>query len=142
MNIRVYKDDEFVFSIDNPERLASLVPDDEQDEFVLDTDDFAAWKVEQRVKDVRSEAQRRMMVLLGARDASHLDVLISNGSREAIRLLRKGPDNWTAKEKMRAVKLEALDVAIDDIRAASNALEAERPVPENFADEVHWETRS
>ena len=41
-------------------------------------------------EDVRAECRRRMRLALGARDDSHLDVLISNASREAIRLLRKG----------------------------------------------------
>lgn len=142
MEIGVYKNGEFVFNIDNPARLAGLVPLEEQGEFVLDADDLAAWEAEERIKHVRAEARRRMMVLLGARDKAHMDILISNGSREAIRLMRKGSDNWTAKENIRAAKLEALDGAMDDIWAASNALETMAQVPENFADEAHWDATS
>ncbi len=138
MEIGVYKNGEFVFNINNPARLSGLVPLEEQGEFVLDAGDLVAWEAAERVKHVRAEAQRRMMALLGARDKAHMDILISNSSREAIGLLRKGADNWTAKEKMRSAKLEALDEAIDDIRAASNALEAKRPVPKDFQEEKYW----
>lgn len=88
--------------------------------------------------NVRAEASRRMQALLGARDAAHLDVLISNGTREAVRLLRKGQANWTADEATRAAGLEALDGAVEAIRAASNTLEALDPVPADYADNSRW----
>lgn len=86
--------------------------------------------------DVRREADRRMRALLGARDAAHLDVLISNGTREAVRLLRKGAATWTPEEAQRAAVLEAVDQAIEAIRAASNALEANPPA--DYAADRHW----
>ena len=88
--------------------------------------------------DVRREAQRRIMALLGARDSRHLEVLISNGSREAIRLLRKGSDNWTGDETVRAAKLEQVDKAIESIRAKSNMLEAMEEIPAGYADDKYW----
>ena len=88
--------------------------------------------------DVRREAQRRIMALLGARDGRHLEVLISNGSREAIRLLRKGSDNWTSNETVRAATLEQVDKAIESIRAKSNMLEAMEEIPMKFANAKYW----
>jgi len=139
MAIRVYKNDEFVFDIDNPARLAGLVPLEEQDEFSLDADDLAAWRAEERLNAVRGEAQRRMMALLGARNAAHLEIKISNGSREAIRLLRKGEANWTQEAATSAAQLDQADQAVEAIRAASNALEAMDPVPKDYTDDKYWE---
>lgn len=87
--------------------------------------------------DVRAEASRRMQVLVGARDAAHLEIIIANGTREAVRLLRTQAERaWTPEEAARAATLEQLDAAIEAIRAASNALE---PVPPaDYADNKHW----
>ena len=92
----------------------------------------------ERLAGVRAEAKRRMIVLTGARDAAHLDILISNGNREAIRLLRKGAENWTAEEAARAAALEQFDEGIEAIRAASNALEPMDPIPADFTADNHW----
>jgi hypothetical protein len=86
--------------------------------------------------DVRAEAQRRLMVLTGARDAAHLDIIVSNGTREAVRLLRKSAKGWSGEETRRAAALEAVDAAIEAIRAASNRLEPAPPA--DYADDVHW----
>lgn len=86
--------------------------------------------------DVRREADRRMRVLLGARDSAHLDIIIANGTREAVRLLRKGAATWTPEEAQRAAMLEAVDLAIEAVRAASNVLEANPPA--DYADNRHW----
>lgn len=91
--------------------------------------------------DVREEAQRRMMLLVGARDADHLDVLVSNGTREAVRLLRlKSSRVWTSEEAQRAALLEATDAAIEAIRAASNALEPNPPA--DYAADARWPATS
>lgn len=86
--------------------------------------------------DIRMEARRRIMILLGARDPKHLDILISNGAREAIRLLRKPEANWTLEETASARKLEQIDTAIQAISTASNVLEA--APQEDYADDRHW----
>lgn len=88
--------------------------------------------------DVRAEASRRMQALVGARDAAHLDIIVANGTREAVRLLRKGSDNWSEIEAARAAQLEQLDAVFEAIRAASNAMEA--APPEDYADDRHWPT--
>jgi len=138
MTIRVYRNGEPAFEVSHPEQLGQIIQEDISDAFTFDADDLKAWEAAQRVESVRAEAQRRMMALLGARDKAHMDILISNGSRETIGLLRKGNDNWTAEEKARAAKLKALDEAIDDIRAASNALETMKYVPKDFQEEKYW----
>ena len=90
-------------------------------------------------QDVRAEAERRMMALLGARDARHLDLLIANGTREAIRLIRQREERpWTADEAARAAALEATDAAIEAIRTASNALESMAPVPADYTADARW----
>lgn len=78
--------------------------------------------------DVRAEASQRMQALFGARDAGHLQIVLSNASREAIRLLRiKAVRAWTPEEAARAAQLEAADATIEAIRAASNVMEASPP---------------
>lgn len=86
--------------------------------------------------DVRREAQRRMMALVSARDPAHLELVIANRTREAVRLLRRGSSSWTPEEAARAAALEAIDVAIEQIREASNRLEADPPA--DFADPKYW----
>ncbi len=138
MDIRVYKHGELAFTIGDPADLARRVPLEPEEGYELDPDDVAAWRAAETVKSVRREAQRRMMVLLGARDATHLDILVSNGSREAIRLLRKGAANWTPDEMARAAELERLDARIEAIRAAGDALERMVPVPEDADADTWW----
>lgn len=89
--------------------------------------------------DVRAECERRMMALLGARDRRHLDLLLANGTREATRLLNKAArrgEPLTEDELARADQLEQRDAAIEMLRAASNALEANPPA--DYADDRHW----
>jgi len=90
------------------------------------------------IADVRAEAARRMIVLLGADDEAHMDVLISNGTREAVQLLQIGQGNWTEEQATRAAQLEHMQAAIDEVREHSNILEAMTPVPLDYADDVHW----
>ncbi len=90
------------------------------------------------VEGVRSECKRRMRQLLGARDNGHLDILISNGTRDAVRLLRKGEGNWTSEDTLRAATLAAADDAVEAIRDASNVLETVDTIPDDYADDKHW----
>lgn len=86
--------------------------------------------------DVQAEARRRMAALLGARDEPHLDLLVGNNTREAVRLLMKGVDTWTPEERARAAHLTATDHALELIRVSSEALEATPPV--DFRDDRNW----
>jgi hypothetical protein len=95
--------------------------------------------------DVRAEAARRLQRLVGARDGAHLDVIVANGSREAIRLQEKliahivephASPPLTPAQLARRAELKAVDAAIEAIRAASNAMEADPPP--DYASDRHW----
>lgn len=90
--------------------------------------------------DVRAEAGRRMIALIGARDATDLAIKIQNGLRESARLLEKqvSGQTLTATETTRKQTLQQLDAAIEAIRAASNALEVMKPIPVNYQDNSWW----
>jgi len=90
--------------------------------------------------DVRAEAARRMRALAGARDDRHLDIIISNGLREAARLLQKevAGQALAPEEQARKQQLQQIDAAIEAIRAASNRLEAMNPIPDDFGDDRWW----
>ena len=97
--------------------------------------------------DVRAEASRRMQALVGARDAEHLGIIISNGVREQGRLqaIRTGIPgvasgrDWSAEEAGRAAALWSFDKAMEAIRAASNAMESSPPG--DFRDDTRWPGR-
>ncbi len=86
--------------------------------------------------DVRAEAGQRMRLLLGARDATHLAIVISNRNRKAIQLLLKSKNKWTKSEAARMAKFERLDAAIEAIRAVSSVLEASPPT--DYHDDKYW----
>ena len=99
--------------------------------------------------DVRTEASRRMQVAFGARDAAHLEIIISNAVREVARLnqIKVGvphpaggwlvePREWTGAERQRLAELHAADQLLEAIRAASNAMEAAPPL--DYAADNHW----
>lgn len=90
--------------------------------------------------DVRAEAQRRMIALIGARDANNLAIKIQNALRETARLLEKEVSGvaLTPQEKTRKQTLMTMDAAIEAIRAASNTLEAMTPVPADYTNDSRW----
>jgi hypothetical protein len=105
------------------------------------------------IADVRDHASALMQAAFGARDATHLDFIISNAGREATRLqaIRLGlpdpatpgawlrePREWTPAEAQRAAELEAADAAIELIRRCSNKLEAKNPIPKSFKLAKYW----
>ncbi len=101
--------------------------------------------------DVRAEASRRLQFAFGARDAAHLDIIVANATREVARLnqIKVGvphpaggwlaePRDWTAEERVRLATLHGADQMLEAIRAASNRLEAIKPVPADYAADHHW----
>jgi hypothetical protein len=88
--------------------------------------------------DVRAEASRRIQVLVGARDADHLAIKISNAARAGVRLLSIGEANWDAAQKAESDYLKQADAAIELIRARSNDLEAMDPIPDDYKDNKYW----
>lgn len=105
------------------------------------------------VERVREEASRRMRLFTGARDKSHLQQIIANASREAIRLQQikvgtpdplvagawvAAPREWTQGEMLRVNELMGADQFIEAIRTASNALEAMDPIPSDYDNDAYW----
>lgn len=86
--------------------------------------------------DVRAFASKRMQTQFQARNAAHLEMIIANANREAIRLLRLGESNWTLEQAARAVFLEQADAWIESVRAKSNELEPNPPT--DFDDPNRW----
>lgn len=90
--------------------------------------------------DVRAEAQRRMIVLVNAKNSDDLNIKIQNGLREAARLLQKEVDGFTLTQAEidRKNQLKQIDAAIENIRAKSNILEVMNPIPSNYTDDSWW----
>lgn len=88
--------------------------------------------------DVRAEASRRMQSLVGARDAEHLAIKLSNATRSGVRLLSIGVANWDAAQKAESDYLKQADAAIELIRVRSNDLEAMDPIPDDYTDDAYW----
>lgn len=88
--------------------------------------------------EVRAECSRRMRLLTGARDDQHLQQILTNGMREAVRLQNKllAGGEWSEQEAARAAYLKGVDAAIEGLRAASNLLEPSPP--DDFAADAHW----
>lgn len=90
--------------------------------------------------NVRAEAARRMVQVLGARDIKHMEIILSNGLRETARLQQILIDGGelTSEQQTRKALLEGADAAIETIRTKSNTLEAMDPVPVDYADNKWW----
>lgn len=87
---------------------------------------------------VRAEASRRLQIMFGARNDAHLNMIISNATREAVRLqnIKLAGQEWTTEQATRAAQLVAADAAVEAVRAASNAMEPNPPA--DYADDRHW----
>lgn len=88
--------------------------------------------------EVRAEASRRLQRMFGARDETHLNIMIANATREAVRLqnIRLAGGSWTTEQATRAAQLVAADEAVEAIRAASNAMEPNPPA--DYTTDSHW----
>lgn len=89
-------------------------------------------------ENVKAEAGRRLAALIGARDRTHAERMIADGTREGLRLMRKGEAAWSSDDLTRAAHLERTDAAVDAIDTASKALRALDPIPDDYADDRHW----
>ena len=91
-----------------------------------------------KIDQVRKECERRLILAFRARDKEDLTVKVSNSTREAVKLLRKGASNWTPAEAARAQALEDAEAYMDFIISKSNELEVMDPIPDNFTDDSYW----
>lgn len=101
-------------------------------DYNIHPEDWHHWMAEQ----VRFEAARRIRQLLGTRDADHTRIRISNMARRQIKLMRG--QSLTYQEQNELSNLQFLEDEIDNIRNASNALEAMEDIPEDYANSAYW----
>lgn len=89
--------------------------------------------------DVRAEAQRRIIALVGARDLQDCMIKQLNANMRAneINDIRHARE-LTAVEAAEADALRALAAVIKAVRGASNAIEAQSPIPDDYADDKWW----
>ena len=107
-------------------RLAGLVPDG------------TAVVAAPSADDVRAECQRRIHLVLGARDQEHALVIQTRAHEEAIRILDKksSGEPLAADEQAAAARFRAVQAELAVLRAASNAMEASPPA--DFAADARW----
>lgn len=88
--------------------------------------------------DVRYEAQRRIMALVGAQDINACIVKQLNALMRATELSNKQASGatWTEGESAEAAFLQSMADAIKAIRAASNVMEPDPPI--DYVDDIHW----
>lgn len=92
------------------------------------------------ISDVRNEAQRRIIELMGARDFEHCLIKQLNANARAVALTDKRVlgEPLTSEEQAEAQALRSMKTAIDAIRAKSNILEGMEPVPSDYTSDHHW----
>ncbi len=91
------------------------------------------------VDDVRAEAQRRIVVTVGARDFTDCLVRQLNANMRANELNDiRHTRALEPAEQAEADALRNLAAVIKAIRAASNVLEAMTPIPADFAADHRW----
>lgn len=90
--------------------------------------------------DVRAEAQRRIIALMGARNLEHCLIKQLNANMRANQLNDKRVSGvaLTAEEDAEATLLRNMAAAIQSLRAKSNILEAQSPIPADYADDSWW----
>ena len=88
------------------------------------------------IADVRNEAQRRIMALVGATSLDACMIKQLNAVMRATELTNIGQANWTPDQAAEAAALQGMADAIKAIRAASNAMEGDPPA--DYAADQNW----
>lgn len=88
--------------------------------------------------DVREEAQRRIIALMGARSLNDCLIKQLNAQMRASKLVNKRAlgQALTVPETAEAAALEQMATKIEAIRAASNVMEPSPP--DDLEDDAHW----
>lgn len=88
--------------------------------------------------DVRAEAQRRIISLVGAADIVGCLIKQHNAQMRAteLTLIKAAGGSWTPEQAAEAAALQSMADQIKAIRAASNVLEPNPP--SDFTDDSHW----
>lgn len=91
-------------------------------------------------KQVKAEAQRRIIGVVGATDLAACMVKQLNMLMRAVELANKRASGQalSGAETTEAAALQAAADSIKDIRSKSNAIEAMSPIPTNYTDNSHW----
>jgi hypothetical protein len=84
-----------------------------------------------RIAAIKAEAERRILAICPEWKQRNL-------TAQAAILAEKGRSQWTAGELDAWTTGEALWAQVAAIRAASDALEAMDPIPEDITDDTHW----
>lgn len=88
---------------------------------------------------VKAEAQRRIMALMGAPTLESCIIKQLNANMRANELNDIRHDRaWTQEEQDEATALKALAAAIKAIRSKSDQIEAISPIPFDFAADSRW----
>jgi hypothetical protein len=80
---------------------------------------------------VKAEAQRRIISIIPEWKQRNL-------TARAAELAIKGVANWTAEETLEYEEGQAIWNSIKVVRAASDALEAMNPIPDDYANDSYW----
>ena len=80
---------------------------------------------------VKDEARRRILAIAPEWKQHNL-------TAEATALAEKGRDTWSADELAAWNNTQTIRRQINDIRQASNRIEALNPIPSDFEDDKHW----
>ena len=88
--------------------------------------------------DVRAEAQRRIITLVGTQDVIGCLIKQHNAQMRAteLTLIKSQGGKWTAEQTAEANALQSLALKINAIRAASNVIEITPPA--DYTDNKHW----
>lgn len=90
--------------------------------------------------DVKAEAQRRIVTLVGAPSVEAAIIRQLNALMRAVEITNKtaaGVD-LTASEQAEAAALASLAVAIQRVRSRSDEIEALDPIPDDYTHDRHW----
>lgn len=87
---------------------------------------------------VRLECARRLMQTFGARDQGHLERLLNEATMDAVELMSIGAANWDKDQQTRAAQLNAGRALVKAHDAASKALRAMSPIPDDYVDDKYW----
>jgi hypothetical protein len=93
------------------------------------------------VADVKTEAQRRIIGLVGATDLTVCLIKQLNASMRATELVNKkaSGETLTDIEQTEAAQLQSLADAIKSIRSASDVIEVMNPIPSDYRSGVYWD---
>lgn len=83
------------------------------------------------ISSVKTEAQRRILEILPEWKQRNL-------TARAAELAIKGVANWTAEETLEYEEGQAIWNSIKAVRAASDALEAMTPIPDDYTNDSYW----